>query len=243
MSMTLPLPQGLFLHRLLLDLRLLKTLPLFDTFYTTYNPSFHSSEQTDENGLLPPILDTGATHCLLPGSWLTPEQAAFSKRIHLRVASGTSVRALLYHNIIYCKTVSRPLLSVGQLKAMLDLRFLWDDSSPCLVACSGGLRYVLLHASVIHHLPVVTVSDMHILLEAIHVFTESGLLWDARQWSNKLGRKLSLFHVGSPTTTLPQDHEDFTSDPQVNFSSLDAMPFGFFSRRAFGLFYHHHCPD
>ena len=61
------------------------------TFYTTYNPSFHSSEQADENGLLPPILDTGATHCLLPGSWLTPEQAAFSKRIHLRVASGTSV--------------------------------------------------------------------------------------------------------------------------------------------------------
>ena len=197
------------------------------TFYTTYNPSFHSSEQTDENGLLPPILDTGATHCLLPSSWLSPEQAAFSKRIHLRVASGTSVRALLYHNIIYCKTVSRPLLSVGQLKAMLDLRFLWDDSSPCLVACSGGLRYVLLHASVIHHLPVVAISDMHVLLEAIHVFTESGLLWDARQWAKKLGRKLSLFHVGSPTTTLPPDHADFTSDPQVNFSSLDAMPLAF----------------
>ena len=197
------------------------------TFFTTYNPSFHSSEQIDENGLLPPILDTGATHCLLPGSWLTPEQAAFSKRIHLRVASGTSVRVLLYHNIIYCKTVSRPLLSVGQLKAMLDLRFLWDDSSPCLVACSGGLRYVLLHASVIRHLPVVAISDVHVLLEAIHVFTESGLLWDARQWAKKLGRKLSLFHVGSPTTTLPQDHADFTSDPQVNFSSLDAMPLAF----------------
>ena len=28
------------------------------TFYTTYNPSFHSSEQTDENGLLPPTPDT-----------------------------------------------------------------------------------------------------------------------------------------------------------------------------------------
>ena len=134
--------------------------------------------------------------------------------------SGTSVRALLYHNIIYCKTVSRPLLWVGQLKAMLDLRFLWDDSSPCLVACSGGLRYVLLQASVIHHLPVVAHSDMHVLLEAIHVFTEIGLLWNARQWAKKLRRKLSLFQGGSPTTTLPEDHADFTSTTTVQIEEV-----------------------
>ena len=95
---------------------------------------------------LPPILDTGATHCLLPLSWLSPEEASSSKRIHLKVASGTSVRALLYNNVIYCSTVSRPLISVGQLKAMLDLRFHWDDSSPTLLVCSGGLKYILLEA-------------------------------------------------------------------------------------------------
>ena len=48
--------------------------------FTTFNPCFHSSEQADENGLLPPILDTRATHCLLPLRWLTPDQAAFAKR-------------------------------------------------------------------------------------------------------------------------------------------------------------------
>ena len=95
------------------------------SFYTTFNPAFHSSEPVDDQGFLPPILDTGATHCLLPLRWLSPEQAAHAKRIHLKVASGTSVRALLFNNIIYCKTVSRPLLSVGQLKSMLDVRFLW----------------------------------------------------------------------------------------------------------------------
>ena len=42
------------------------------TFYTTFLPSFHSTSATDESGVLPPILDTGATHCLLPLSfpWL-----------------------------------------------------------------------------------------------------------------------------------------------------------------------------
>ena len=100
------------------------------SFYTTFTPAFHSSEPTDENGILPPILDTGATHCLLPLSWLTNEQSLSSKKIHLKVASGATVRALLYQNVIYCATVSRPLISVGQLKAMLDLRMVWDDSSP-----------------------------------------------------------------------------------------------------------------
>ena len=41
------------------------------TFYTTFLPSFHSTSATEESGVLPPILDTGATHCLLPLSWIS----------------------------------------------------------------------------------------------------------------------------------------------------------------------------
>ena len=80
----------------------LEDFALACTFYTTFNPSFHTSEPVDDDGFLPPILDTGATHCLLPLDWLAYEQAAHSKRIHLKVASGSSVRALLYNNMIYC---------------------------------------------------------------------------------------------------------------------------------------------
>ena len=36
------------------------------SLYTTFNPAFHTSEVPGEDGLLSPILDTGATHCLLP---------------------------------------------------------------------------------------------------------------------------------------------------------------------------------
>ena len=164
------------------------------TFYTTFLPSFHSTSATDESGVLPPILDTGATHCLLPLSWLSPEEASSSKRIHLKVASGTSVRALLYNNVIYCSTVSRPLISVGQLKAMLDLRFHWDDSSPTLLVCSGGLKYILLEASVVHHLPVISSEEMMAILEAIHCFTSTGKMWNAKMWEEKLQRSLLIFH-------------------------------------------------
>ena len=100
------------------------------TFFTTFTPSFHHTECPDEDGTLSPILDTGAIYCLVPLGWLTNEQSHHSKKIHLHVASGSKVRALLYNNITYCATITRPLISVGQLKGMLDLRFVWNDSSP-----------------------------------------------------------------------------------------------------------------
>ena len=34
------------------------------------------------------------------------------------------------------------------------------------------------------------------------------------------GRKLSLYHWSTPTTSLPQEHSEFIEDPQVNFASL-----------------------
>ena len=141
------------------------------------------------------------------------------------MASGATVRALLYQNVIYCATVSRPLISVGQLKAMLDLRMAWDDSSS-IHTCSGGLRYILMEASVFHNLPVITQHEMHVLLQAIGDFTRHGTLYNAATWSKKLGRKLALFHWSSPITSLPPDHADFTDDPQVNFSSLSSTSEG-----------------
>ena len=66
---------------------------------------------------------------------------ALPRKLILHVASGSKVRALLHDNIIYCTTVTCPLISIGQMKSMLDLRFVWNDSSPLLLACSGGLKY------------------------------------------------------------------------------------------------------
>ena len=195
------------------------------TFLTTFTPSFHHTECPDEDGFLPPILDTGATHCLLPLRWMTNEQASSCKKIHLHVASGSKVRALLHDNIIYCSTVTRPLISVGQMKSMLDLRFVWNDSSPLLLACSGGLKYVLLEATIFHNLPVITSHEMMTLLEAVHTFTATGSLWNAATWSEKLGHKLPLYHWSAPSHPIHLPHDDaaFTDDPQVMFSSMDAV--------------------
>ena len=108
-------------------------------------------------------------------------------------AKRCKVRALLHDNIIYCGTVTHPLISVGQMKSMLDLRFVWNDSSPLLLACSGGLKYVLLEATIFHNLPVTTSHEMMALHKAVHTFTATGALCNAATWSEKLGHRLPLF--------------------------------------------------
>ena len=160
----------------------------------------------------------------MPLSWLSLEQAAFSKRIRLKVASGTSVPALLYNNLIYWKIVSRPVIFVGQLKAMLDVRFIWSDSSPLLLACSGGLKYILVESAVVHHVPVISSHEMAVILEALRNFTSTGTLRNAATWSQYLGRNLSLFHWSTPTQRLPPDHAALIEDPQIAFSAMASDP-------------------
>ena len=156
---------------------------------------------------------------------MTNEQSLHSKKIHLQVASGSKVRALLYNNIIYCATVTRPLISVGQMKSMLDLRLVWNDSAPLLLACSGGLKYVLLEATIFHNLPVITSHEMMVLLEAIRdTFTATGVpmeRWLLGQGKARL-HKLPLFHSSTPSHPIYLPHYDaaFTDDPQVMSSRV-----------------------
>ena len=77
----------------------------------------------------------------------------------------------------------------------------------------------------LHNLPVITSHKMMALLEAVHTFTATGSLWHAPTLSEKLGHKLPLFHWSAPShpVYLPHDDAAFTDDPQVMFSSMDAV--------------------
>ena len=90
-------------------------------------------------------------------------------------------------NVIYCATVTLlpDLISVSQLKTVLDLRMVWDDSSQSIHACSGGLRYILIEASIYHNLLVITHHGMQVLLQDIGDFARHGTLYNAaiRSWS------------------------------------------------------------
>ena len=130
----------------------------------------------------------------MPLTWLSAKEREQAKRIHLKVAAGTTVRALRLNNVIYAKSVTRPLISVGQLKGMLDLRLIWDDSSPLIVVCFAGKQYVLLQANVVHHLPLVSRPELQALLNAIRNFTTKDELCNIHKWSEALNKQLDEFY-------------------------------------------------
>ena len=89
------------------------------TFFTSFTPSFHHTECPDEEDMLPPILDTGATHCLLPLRWMTHEQAERCKKL----ISGLLAEVQCEH---YFTTTS------FTARLSLDHSYQSDNSSLCL---------------------------------------------------------------------------------------------------------------
>ena len=83
---------------------------------------------------------------------------------------------------MYSPVTARPLISVGQLKAMLDLRLVWDDGPPILLFCSSGIKYVLIRARVFRGLPIVSEEELKVLIAAIDDFTVTGKLWSYADW-------------------------------------------------------------
>ena len=126
-----------------------------------------AGEVSTDNPNKAPIWDTGATRCLLRLSWVSKDVIEKAERIHLGVLNGTKSRALLYNNIMYSPSVVRPLTSIGQLKAMLDLGFVWGDGPPILLFCFSGLKYVLIRTRVLHGLPIILQEKLKVLIAAI----------------------------------------------------------------------------
>ena len=72
----------------------------------------------------------GHWRCPLSSTLLNPLEgtAEKAKKIHLRVASGKPVRALMYQGVIYANSVERTLLSADQLRDALVLHLLGRTS-------------------------------------------------------------------------------------------------------------------
>eukprot|EP00971_Amphidinium_carterae_P341962 6481060-Amphidinium_carterae.1 len=179
-----------------------------------------------------PILDTGASHCLLPVSHLTADEAELASRVHLRVANGALTRALMYQNIIYATKVPRPLISVGQVTNSLNLTFLWHGGIPRLILTENGTPFEVIRATLWNSLPCVTENELKSLVEALTTFTLSSRVWLKADWEKALGipslRPLELSALPTEgkkdfqVTQVPED-EFANSILPVEIGSLSAV--------------------
>ena len=61
---------------------------------------------------------------------------------------------------------------------------------------------------------------MMAILEAIHCFTSTGKMWNAKMWREKLQKTLQAFHEKFPLATSPDASPPPHQDPEVMFSQL-----------------------
>ena len=150
------------------------------------------------------------------------------KKIHLTLADGSKVRALLHNNLIYTHMAERPLVSEGQLKAMLDIRLMWDNAYPLLLFCSVGKKHVLLKAKVVHQLPIITTQKLVVRLSAIHARASFGIRKNGRVTRAEIlisPLALLLRHFLQCSMTMTMDKRMGLEDQPIPLSSI-SLPSG-----------------
>ena len=82
------------------------------------------------------LLDSGATHVLLPGHMLPKEARSFEVTVNLAVGKE---KAKCWRNEVYAQERAHPLLPLGRLTNLLDTKFVWEDGT-AVMQCNAETR-------------------------------------------------------------------------------------------------------
>ena len=81
------------------------------------------------------LLDSGATHVLLPGHMLPKGSRSFEVTVNLAVGKE---KAKCWRNEVYAQERAHPLLPLGRLTNLLDTKFVWEDGTAVMQCRDKG---------------------------------------------------------------------------------------------------------
>ena len=81
------------------------------------------------------LLDSGATHVLLPGHMLPKGARSFEVTVNLAVGKE---KAKCWRNEVYAEDRAHPLLPLGRLANLLDTKFVWEDGTAVMQCRDKG---------------------------------------------------------------------------------------------------------
>ena len=81
------------------------------------------------------LLDSGATHVLLPGHMLPKGARSFEVTVNLAVGKE---KAKCWRNEVYAQERAHPLLPLGRLTNLLDTKFVWEDGTAVMQCRDKG---------------------------------------------------------------------------------------------------------
>ena len=81
------------------------------------------------------MLDSGATHVLLPGHMLPKGARSFEVTVNLAVGKE---KAICWCNEVYAEDRAHPLLPLGRLTNLLDTKFVWKNDEAIMQCRDKG---------------------------------------------------------------------------------------------------------
>ena len=99
----------------------------------TVNPIYVSPNLKSE--ILHALLDSGATHVLLPGHMLLKGARSFEVTVNIAVGKE---KARCWRNEVYAEDRAHPLLPLGRLANLLDTKFVWEDGEAVMQCRDKG---------------------------------------------------------------------------------------------------------
>ena len=81
------------------------------------------------------LLDSGATHVLLPGHMLPKGARSFNVTVNLAVGKE---KAKCWRNEVYAQERAHPLLPLGGLTNLLGTKFVWEDGTAVMQCRDKG---------------------------------------------------------------------------------------------------------
>ena len=81
------------------------------------------------------LLDSGATHVLLPGHMLPKGARSFEVTVNLAVGKE---KAKCWPNEVYAQERAHPLLPLGRFTNLLDTKFVWEDGTAIMQCRDKG---------------------------------------------------------------------------------------------------------
>ena len=93
------------------------------------------------------LLNSGATHVLLPGHMLPKGARSFEVTVNLAVGKE---KAKCWRNEVYAEDRAHPLLPFGRLANLLDTKFVWEDGTAVMQCRDKGKWRTLRFATTWH---------------------------------------------------------------------------------------------
>ena len=115
------------------------------------------------------LLDSGATHVLLPGHMLPKGARSFEVTVNLAVGQCRQRKSSMLENEVYAEDRAHPLLPPGRLANLLETKFIWENGEAWMQCRDKGHWRTMTKFEIRNNMAYASQMQLEVLRRAVWV--------------------------------------------------------------------------